>query len=666
MATEIIIPAVQSAVLIRNDYTYKDTTSAIARIGSVNGRIVDERILFVNFGRFPDDAKYKLISSAAVYIYFRALGDSYGVHPFWYDWPGGDIYAESAGELLSTAYRGSISNGISVREKGYAKFYSPRLDSNFQNYGGAYYVGSDSRNYQSYADGWADVDTINGENPPYLSCIVSDTDYHLTADKVSPSGGYIDDRKQNIFTISTTANGTCLAPEDFRAASTFTLHIKASSWAAEYTYNAPGGTCTLPAGALPTTGTVMIYGEVVDALGYRSMTNWYSYSTSDTVPVATPITPDGTIESIDAPVHFEWTHSNASGSAQTAAQIDVSNDAQTIARTFTVSGSATSADISLNGVLNGGEAYWSVRTANTDGIYSEWSYWTQFTLVAPPQVSYIITSGSYQPTVTWQAEDQQAYEVELEGLYSSGVQFGSSKSYLVPLVLDAGSYIARVRVQNSLGLWSEWASVALTISSPMTETLTLTASADEFEAHLTWTARTGSTYLIYRDGELVGKTTDAQFNDLTAVGTVTYKIISYRGTPRSFTASNAVSVDVTPSCTALCLPDGYWLPLRYSQRLIDEQIYADERAVTYRHFSGSEWPVAEWDDKRGQAATVEAALRDPYDIRRLRNMVGRSVIFKSPDRCFAGALSRLDEVSNMFYKVFNITVTRTAEEAITP
>ena len=56
--------------------------------------------------------------------------------------------------------------------------------------------------------------------------------------------------------------------------------------------------------------------KIVDNLGRAAYSAWTAFTTADTIPVATPLSPDSSLEDGTQAITFRWTHSNESGSAR--------------------------------------------------------------------------------------------------------------------------------------------------------------------------------------------------------------------------------------------------------------------------------------------------------------------------------------------------------------
>lgn len=87
-----------------------------------------------------------------------------------------------------------------------------------------------------------------------------------------------------------------------------------------------------------------------------------------------------------------------------------------------------------------------------------------FVTVSAPSTPKVIVQASPRPLITWQTNEQSAYQIQLDTAVDT-TDYGSGKSWRSPVYLDDGLHVARVRVQNSYGVWSEWGSASMFYSS---------------------------------------------------------------------------------------------------------------------------------------------------------------------------------------------------------
>lgn len=157
------------------------------------------------------------------------------------------------------------------------------------------------------------------------------------------------------------------------------------------------------------------------------------------------------------------------------------------------------------GTFTSGTHYWRGRTLNGDGVAGDWSGVTPFVVIASPRTPYMeVTSVSPRPVVTWESDEQQAYQVQM-GSYDSGLRYGLDHTFQCPEFLPDGQTTIRVRVMNQYNLWSDWANTSITIENkPGFSTPTLTVEQSQ-DALLSWTEVKSSTPISGLTWE-IGKT----------------------------------------------------------------------------------------------------------------------------------------------------------------
>lgn len=158
------------------------------------------------------------------------------------------------------------------------------------------------------------------------------------------------------------------------------------------------------------------------------------------------------------------------------------------------------------------------------------------------------------------------------------------------------------------------------------------------------------TFLVYRDGVLIGSTRTRSFLDRTALGTHEYFIIQ-KFTDGNYVRSNTVSgtlIVETPQIALLS--GGDWLKLRLSETSPTQQLFSYQQTISLRHVSGAAYPVLEtsgFEDLRGD---YDAAFLTAEDADKLLAMRGQVVILKSRgDRVVVGPLAQIECIHNDFY-----------------
>lgn len=387
-------------------------------------------------------------------------------------------------------------------------------------------------------------------------------------------------------------------------------------------------------------------------------------STAEALSSAAAISPSNRILSNSEETVFEWSHQISTGTQPTGADLQYATDGSSWISLAHVDGNVLSYTAAPNR-LPGGTLLWRVRTYNSDNLPGEWSEPARFVMIGAPSAPVLNVTPSPRPLIAWQSAEQQAWQLEIPGVLELKPEFGYTYQYRPNMLLDDGSYTARVRVQNGLGIWSEWAETRFTVQNVPGQAVTLSASSNGLNAFLAWSPASVGTVLIYRDGQLIAKTNGATYEDAFGNGKTLYKVRVLDG--ENYSESNTVTVDINVDTAAICtVEDKEWLPLRYSQRSNNLQDMSYNREGKYVHVSGARLPLAEISSFESESVTIECAFLDGEESRRLYEMRSKLVCLKlRRGVTVIGPLLNLSREINDFYENYQITVRNTHfEEAV--
>nr|DAG11724.1 MAG TPA: Interferon alpha/beta receptor 1, Interferon I interferon signaling complex [Caudoviricetes sp.] len=198
--------------------------------------------------------------------------------------------------------------------------------------------------------------------------------------------------------------------------------------------------------------------------GETNFSEWANFTTSDAIPNAPIIkSPQSSYLDAASPITLSWTHDIDTGSTQYAYDVDYKQSGGWISfKSHVVSASNT--DIIPANTLEAGSFVWRVRTYNTDNVSGAYAESATNIVQARPQTPIIMSISTLpKMVIAWQSSGQQAYELTIgtEKIY----QFGIDKSFTYPGYLPDGSYAIALRVQNSQGLWSEYATANVSVKN---------------------------------------------------------------------------------------------------------------------------------------------------------------------------------------------------------
>lgn len=505
------------------------------------------------------------------------------------------------------------------------------------------------------------VGTSRYSSPPQLLITFDDSNVQPKLTTPAPASGVRLNKASAItFSTSLVQSDVFTIKSLTPASGTFEYRLKgaSSSTTAAATISSTTISYTAPANTFAA-GEYEYRFTVTDNLGQTVYTAWSSFDTRDTVPTATADEPSGNLLDGDQPISFRWTHINESGSAQTKAELQKSADGSTWTALTTVTGSANEYSAPA-GTFASGTWFWRVRTYNLDNAAGAWSDAASFVTVSAPSAPKVIVQASPRPLITWQTNEQSAYQIQLDTAVDT-TDYGSGKSWRSPVYLDDGLHVARVRVQNSYGVWSEWGSATFTVSHTASGAVVLTVDADH-RAELSWSyAGSWTEFVVYRDGVAIAKTTDYSYTDDYSVATVRYQVraCASDGT-YNYSLSNEVTVSVMPETVMLsALGSGNWLFLRLSTAQHRTNTIKASRAFSLTHLTGRKFPEAELTEFCDRSISVSYATDDEAEKAALEALMGSPVCLKTPGgKMVIGILDTLSETESMFYSSYTFAVSQ--------
>ena len=381
----------------------------------------------------------------------------------------------------------------------------------------------------------------------------------------------------------------------------------------------------------------------------------YTFSTADSLATATPLSPVSSVEDGGAPISFTWAESNDSGSAPTGADVEYSTDGGVSWTSLThIDGSETSYTVP-GGFFSAGEIYWRVRAYNIDGVAGAWTS-TFFICVAAPDAPFVSTDAAPFATITWQSSGQLASRVTVDGV-DYGVQFGAGKQFVMKTPLADGIHTVSVYVQGQYGLWSQPGTISFNVQNQPGDPVYLDGLFD-VDASLFWnTTSLTADYLVFRDGALIGHTTENSFTDRFVLGAHSYYVVN-RLSDGNYTQSNTVegTMQVEQPQIAL-LAGGDWLTLKYSERSMAEQRFSWSKTHSLRHVAGARYPVLEMSPFEDGSGSYDAAFLEADAAAAFEAFRGRVVILKSREgKVLIGAVTSLSETVNTFYLSYTFTL----------
>ena len=402
------------------------------------------------------------------------------------------------------------------------------------------------------------------------------------------------------------------------------------------------GSATIPAATFENGKKYKVYAEATSDAGTTASAPEITVSTIDGTATATPVSPNNQVTYGD--LTFEWTYSVSTGEPQYAYDIQISADGETWTDVYqhVISDETDTAYTQTTA----GATYWRIRAYNQNDVAGPWSSPLYYINNVPPQAPTIRSvSGTGRQTVSWETDQQQAYQVMVEDtdgntVFDTGEVYSGEKTVLVNQYLQNGTYRFYVRIATGIGGWSEWANMQKTINAPLpSPQFTLTATDDGVQVAITADAAYDLFYVL-RDGVLIGVTTDS-FLDLFVSGAAEYEVIGV-GSGDAY-GYGIKATEFIPGHDRIATEDGEiilvntrWNERSFPQRSLSPKFSAFE-------FLGEDRPVHIFADGFRKGSFTVAAYDESDDFKNLlTKRVYLNTTFGWGDWCVVTALNRAE------------------------
>lgn len=508
------------------------------------------------------------------------------------------------------------------------------------------------------------INTAYSNYPPQLRVEFLDSKIHLEATNISPaSGARITRTKPFSVTFSSSIKAPTVPYYTMHTPtfSSYRLFYKLQSEDVYQSIAVTGasgdtGTIQVPANTLPS-GTVEAYIEVTDSGGTTTSSDTITWDTTDTISTAICVRPSGTLVNGAETTEFTWQHINEGGTLPTKSELQFTQSKDSWGQTVTVTGSGLTYE-AQPGSFTSGTWHWRVRTYNADSVAGSWSDAVEFLVVAPPTTpTVLILDASPRPEIQWQTNEQEGYQVQLEGIYDQ-ILFGPGKTWRCPQYLDDGTYTVRVRSQNRYGLWSPWGTATIAVSNEPSSEIELSVQFGHI-AELSWTSQGYDFYLVYRDGKPIARLTGEEYIDEYSGGQTEYFIRGCYADSSNFGKSNDVSGTVSAAVTMIkAVPDGQWIELPYSTSMYSSISTTRRRDASRMSLQGRTYPVTELGEFYERSVSFSAAffLQDDPG---LQELLGRTVCVKAPDQdVLMATLDELRSNRSTFYISYDFALSQ--------
>ena len=501
----------------------------------------------------------------------------------------------------------------------------------------------------------ASFQTSRGANKPYITVEYEDDNVGYTLSSMAPSSGSIVAANPTVFSWREATNGYCYA-DISRTSAKFRWRKSASDTVKEIDVPGTATSITIPANTF-SGDSIQWQISVTANSGVTTTSDWMTLSLTDVESTAVAVAPDRAVLDGASDNVFKWEHVISTGTAQTKAELQQSTDGSTWTALATVTGAATTWTAPA-GTFTSGTKYWRVRTYTSKGAAGAWSATTQFIVLAAPATPPVsIVSTEPRPEIRWQSDEQQAYQVEIDGVYASGTRFGTGKTWKAPFYLADGNYTVRVRVQNEYGFWSPWGTAALPVTNVPGGAIALTAEGG-IEAALSWTPGSFDYYLVYRDGVAIAKVTEPGYTDTASIGIVSYQVRGCYDNSDNYSLSGAATVVVhTDKVRLYDMERGEWLHFLYDSSAHRSTGLSLSQDIQYVQLSGHTYPVAERSEFKSRALRITCVCADSAERQALRALLGHLTCCKTPEgNMTIGYPASISESSDDFFSAYSFTI----------
>lgn len=637
---EITLTGAQCAGISASFPSTNFSTESVYVAGDANGL---SDILF-SFAAPPEAARFKAIENVTVYVNYQVSFSTLAQSITWYYLRG--PFNEKTVTYNNKPSYGGTKLSVYVSSAGYKTVVSSTtsLASYVLKYGIMV-----ATNYY-----WA-FQSTRSSNPPYATFRYTDETVGLAISNTSPSRGSIVAANSNTFSWRESVNGYCYADVS-RTSAKFRWRKSASDTVKEIDVPGTATSITIPANTF-SGDSIQWQISVTANSGVTTTSDWMTLSLTDVESTAVAVAPDRAVLDGASDSVFKWEHIISTGTAQTKAELQQSTDSSTWTALATVTGAANTWTAPA-GTFTSGTKYWRVRTYNSKGAAGAWSAATQFIVLAAPATPPVsIVSTEPRPEIRWQSNEQQAYQVEIDGVYASGTRFGTGKTWKAPFYLADGSYTARVRVQNEYGFWSPWGTAALPVVNVPGGAITLTAEGG-IEAALSWTPGSFDYYLVYRNGVAIAKVTEPSHTDAASIGGVRYQVRGCYDNSDNYSLSEAVEVTVrTDKVRLYDMERSEWLHFLYDSSAHRSTGLSLSQDIQYVQLSGHTYPVAERSEFKSRALRIACVCADDAERQSLRALLGHLTCCKTPEgNMIIGYPASITENSDDFFSTYSFTI----------
>ena len=501
---------------------------------------------------------------------------------------------------------------------------------------------------------WYLSGTASGGNTTTTSVTNFKTQTTQITPQNSPTSGYANPRNAITFSWYFAASGGSIPQQSA------TFYWRESGASSYTSVTASGNSVTIPANTFPIASTVQWYISGTDIGGTSSTSTVYSFSTTASAAIARAKSPINSGVDGSVPITFVWTLSSTDGFPASRVILEWKlplEDDQHWHTIVDANEAITQYTVAAD-TFSSGEINWRVRAYNVDAVEGPESTASFICMVAP-----IVTALAASPVpfsvITWQANDQEAFQLEVDGkIY--GTYFGQEKEFVMPDYFRDGIHEVKVRVLGKVELWSEWAETTVSIQNVPGANVELEGLAG-VDVELEWeTSNAEADFLIYRDGILIGHTENKRFVDRLSLGRHDYAVVN-RLSSGNYSISETISRKTCVEYLHIETPDGSEaVSVRFRLKGMANPEHQFSRDANLNKLDGHEYPSLTLSNFRSHSVRLSAVFlyTEGNKWEKFQRLLGKAVIVKINDgTCCAAIIDSWNRtVDKTYYTAYEFTI----------
>lgn len=421
----------------------------------------------------------------------------------------------------------------------------------------------------------------------------------------------------------------------------------------------------MPANTLPEAGTVLWRVKTEDTEGAESAYSTASF-TLGIPPQKAPIAVAPISQYIEESkeTRFEWVFTGGGpGDIQSKYDLQYSLDSGTNWTTLTEATERNYKVVEGN-TFNTGTIMWRVRTYNDWEEISPYSEIKAFTVIGSPSAPLITNiSNSAKPIINWQSESQQTYELQIEKenkiIFESGTIPRADKSYKIPIFLENGSYIAKLRISNEYNFLSDWAEKNFIINVKKPDKAEIQVFNREFSVLI----ESDKPGLVYRDNKLIGEITNA-FEDFTGQNKKEYKYFVRTVTSDAFNDSLIKIGYCNFKGATLSQKDGDFVRLLYGLNMSPAENMTFGVTANVMHFDGRKYPSVEYSEFNNRSVNLTYFIRTKKERDKIEEMINnrKTFLLRLKKENIYGSILGLTSVRHQFGYEISFIIEKTGDD----